>query len=474
MGDEAVTGAAAGVRAGSAARPLVPALVFVALVVAVVGSLGAPLITEVAGGFGVSLAAAQWTLTAPLLVGALATPVLGRLGAGPHRRRVVLATLAVVVAGSLLTVVPSAFGWLLAGRVAQGAGLGLPALMMGVARDHLPAERSGAAIALLSVASIAGIGIGYPLAGLLTDVAGLPAAYGLGLLITAVALAAAWWAVPQAPPGRSGSVDVPGSALLGAALLALLLAISQTGLWADHPVVLAVLPAASALLLAAWVRRERRSDAPLVDLALLRHPAVAGANASMLLGGVGMYLLLTLVTRYVQTPGPAGYGFGVDVFVAGLVLVPFSVLGFAGGRLVPLARGRLAPTTVLAAGGAVILAALLVFAYARGHLWLAFAVMGLLGLGVGAFSAAMPAAILAVTPAEETSSAMSFNQVVRSVGFSVGSALGGLVLEAHTGSGATFPDEAGYTVAALAGAAAMAVTILITLLLRRPAETSAL
>jgi predicted MFS family arabinose efflux permease len=43
----------------------------------------------------------------------------------------------------------------------------------------------------------------------------------------------------------------------------------------------------------------------------------------------------------------------------------------------------------------------------------------------------MPAVILTVTPIGETSSAMAFNQVVRSVGFSLGSAVGGLVLAAH-------------------------------------------
>ncbi|MFC4117225.1 MFS transporter [Nonomuraea zeae] len=468
-----MTGTANESRHGAAGRLLVPALMFIALVVAVVGSLGAPLITAVAGEFEVSLAAAQWTLTAPLLVGAIATPVLGRLGAGPRRRQVILAILAVVVAGSLLTVVAPSFGWLLAGRVAQGAGLGLAALMMGVARDHLPQQRAGAAIALLSVASTVGIGIGYPLAGLLTNVSGLRAAYGLGLLITAGALAAAWRAVPQPPPGRSAVVDVPGAALLGAGLIALSLAISQTALWTEHPALAAALPVAAAVLLAAWVRRERRSAVPLVDFTLLRHPAVAGANVTMFLGGIGMYLLLTLVTRYVQTPASAGYGFGVDVFTAGLVLVPFSVLGFAGGKLAPRLRERLQAATVLAAGGGAVLAALVVFALARGQLWLAFAVMGLLGLGVGAFSAAMPAAILAATPPEETSSAMSFNQVVRSVGFSIGSALGGLVLAAHTGTGATFPAEAGYTTAAWAGAVAMAVTILISLVLRRAAGRTA-
>jgi hypothetical protein len=64
-------------------RRLGLALVAVALVVAVIGSLGAPLITPVATGMDVSLAAAQWTLTVTLFTGAIAGPVLGRLGSGP-------------------------------------------------------------------------------------------------------------------------------------------------------------------------------------------------------------------------------------------------------------------------------------------------------------------------------------------------------------------------------------------------------
>ena len=174
------------------------------------------------------------------------------------------------------------------------------------------------------------------------DVAGLHAAYGIGLLITVVALAAAWWSMPQPPTGRSAVVDVPGAALLGAGLLSLLLAISQTRIWVNNSALAGALLAAATLLICLWVYRENRCATPLVNLALLRHPAVAGVNIVMLLGGIGMYLLLSLVTRYVQTPQSTGCGFGV-----------------------------------------------------------------------GVFSAAMPAAILAVTPPEETSSAMSFNQVIR-------------------------------------------------------------
>ncbi|MCE0447246.1 MFS transporter [Streptomyces tricolor] len=107
------------------------------------------------------------------------------------------------------------------------------------------------------------------------------------------------------------------------------------------------------------------------------------------------------------------------------------------------------------------------FTAARSNLAELFAAMGLLGFGVGGFSAAMPGVILAVTPKSETSSAMSFNYVVRSVGYSLGSAIGGLILAAGTGPGHLFPDDSAYTTAALVGVGAMAITTLTGLALAR-------
>ncbi|WP_422736292.1 MFS transporter [Micromonospora sp. WMMD729] len=451
----------------SEARLLVPALMFVALVVATVASLGTPLITSVATSLHVPLGSAQWTLTVPLLSGAVATPVLGRLGAGPHRRAAILATLAVVVAGSALTVLPLPFGWLLAGRAAQGIGLGLTALMMGVARDHLPEERSAAVIALLSVVSIIGAGIGYPLAALLAEVGGVRAAYGLGLVVTAAALLTAWRSVPDAPEGRSAQLDVPGAVVLAAALLLVLFLAGDRDLWGRHLAVAAGLAVVAVVLLCGWTIIELRSAAPLVDVRAVRHPAVAGANLAMFVGGIGMYLLLTLITRYAQAAPVAGYGFGLTTFVAGLVLVPFSVLGFVAGKLTQKVRTRIADPLLLAGGAVVVGVGFALFAADRSNLTELFAVMGVLGFGVGGFSAAMPGVILAVTPRSETSSAMSVNYVVRSVGYSLGSAVGGLILATGTGPGHLFPDDRAYTTAALVGIGAMAITTLTSLGLAR-------
>ncbi|MCX4682774.1 MFS transporter [Kitasatospora purpeofusca] len=459
----------------SEARPLAPALVFVALVVAAVASLGTPLVTSVATTFHVSLDSAQWTLTIALLSGAVVTPVLGRLGAGPHRRATILATLAIVVAGSALTVLPLPlpFAWLLVGRAAQGVGLGLTALMMGVARDHLPEDRGAATIALISVVSVVGAGVGYPLAALLAEFGGLRAAYGLGLLVTALALVTAWRSVPAAPEGRFAHVNVAAALVLAGGLALVLFLAGGRSLWSRHLAVAAALAVVAVLLLCVWTVSELRTRTPLVGVRAVRHPAVAGANLAMFVGGSGMYLLLTLVTRYAQTPHSAGYGFGLTTFVAGLVLVPFSVLGFVAGRITQRVRERIDGPLLLAGSAAVVGCGFVLFATARSNPAELLAVMGVLGFGVGGFSAAVPGVILAVTPKSETSSAMSFNYVVRSVGYSLGSAVGGLVLAAGTATGRLFPDDDAYTTAALAGVAVMAATTTAALALarRRPPVT---
>lgn len=200
---------------GSAPRRLGLAIVTVAFLGAVIGGVGAPLITSVALGLRVPLDAAQWTLTVTLFAGAIAAPVLGRLGAGSHRRATILTTLALVAAGGLLTAIPLPFGVLLVGRALQGLGLGAVALLMSVARDHLPTERAHATIATVSVASTVGIGVAYPLMGLIDQLAGLRVAYGVGFLLSLAAALIAWRTIPEDAPRPPVRVDAPGAVLLG-------------------------------------------------------------------------------------------------------------------------------------------------------------------------------------------------------------------------------------------------------------------
>ncbi|MCW2606758.1 MAG: transporter, partial [Frankiales bacterium] len=448
-------------------RGLVPVLVLLCTVVSLVSSLGAPLVPTIADVDDVSLSAAQWSLTVTLLVGAVATPTMGRLADGPLRRRVVLGALVVVLLGTVLSALPLGFGALVAGRALQGVGLGLVPLAMAVARDALPPERGRAVIGVLSVSAVAGVGLGYPVTGLVADTLSLHAAFWVGAACTAVALALAVRVLPASTSTRAARLDLPGAVLLGAGVALLVLGLAEGSSWGWASPRLLGAWASAAVLLTLWTRHERRTAAPLVDLSLLRVRAVLTADVTALFAGVGMYLLMSMVTRYVQTPASAGYGFAASVVTTGLVLVPLSVGSVLASRLTPWLGRRLTPELVLPLGSLVFLLALLLFACARGSLWQVLIVMAVAGLGVGCTFSAMPGLLVRAVPAAETGSAMSFNQVLRTIGFAAGSALSASVLQASTPAGEALPTDAGYTTSALLGCGLWALTAVLALVLPR-------
>lgn len=449
------------------------ALVCTALAGAVIGSVGAPLITPVATGMHVSLDAAQWTLTVTLFSGAIAGPVLGRLGGGPYRRFTILATLALVMAGGLLTVLPLPFTALLIGRGLQGLAVAAGALLMSVARTHLPPERSTSTIAALSVATTVGIGVGYPAISLLDQFAGLRAAYGLGLFLSAVALVIAWRTLPAEAPGKLPRIDVTGALLLALGTLGLLLVIADPSLWAT-PWLAGALLAGAAAILAGWAFLELRTTAPLVNLRLLAQGPVLRANLAILVAGTGLYLLFSLFTRYLQTPAGVHYGFALPGVAAGAALIPFSLLGFVAGKTVPRFIKRITERGTYALSVAIAVAGALLFAAGNESLVVVLAAIALLGFAVGGVFAVMPKLVLVGVPQGETASVLSINQIARSIGMSIGSALAGFLLAATTPAGGLLPTQDGYLAAALWALPPLAASVLIIAMNRRRADLAVL
>ena len=443
-------------------RALVPVLIFVGTVVAVISSLGAPLVPAIAEAMGTTLPSAQWSLTVTLLVGAVATPVVGRLGDGPHRRRVMLIVLGVVTAGGVLAALPLGLGWLIAGRALQGFGLGLTPLAIATAREALHGERSRSTIAALSITVVAGVGLGYPVAGLVAELGGVHAAFWAGAGVSLAALLASAAVLPPSPASAPRRLDVVGAVLLGAGLAVLLLALGQAEVWGWTSPLLWVLLAGALVALAAWAFWESRTPFPLVDLRLARGRAAGTAHAAALLVGLANYLLLAAVPVLTQAPPADGAGFGTSIVVAGLALLPFSLASVLSGRLARLLADRAGPQAVLPAAALVQGGAFVLFGLARSQLWEVFLVMAVAGLGVGAAFAAFPALIVSAVPASETGSAMSLNQVLRYTGFAVGSALTATVLTAATPDGGPAPASGGYTTIAVLGVVVCLATALVT------------
>jgi predicted MFS family arabinose efflux permease len=254
-------------------------------------------------------------------------------------------------------------------------------------------------------------------------------------------------------------------------LIALLLAISQGQQWGwDSPSIVALFVAA-AVILGLWVRMQLVHDAPLVDLRQLRHRAVLTADLAAVVLGVAMYMFLTIVTEFVQEPRTLAYGLGASTLVAGLCLVPFSVMSLLASRTTAWFTRRLSANTVLVCGSLVIAAAGVFFALLHGALWEAFVTMGVVGVGFGYTFAAIPGLIARAVPDSETGSAMGLYQVIRYIGFSLGSALVASILAGNTFDGRV--GEHGYVTALWVGTAACALSAGASWLLSRRRETPA-
>jgi MFS family permease len=418
-------------------------LLFVVMVTGIISSLGAPLIPSISDDLGVSLSAAQWSLTATLLVGVVSSPVMGRLGDGPHRRETLLGGLAVVTTGCVISALASSLAVLVAGRAMQGIGLGLVPLGMATARDEVPAAKVPATIGLLSVAGAAGVGAGYPISGLLAGIS-LAAAFWFGAVVCLIAFALSWLFVSSTKGRPAAKLDLPGAVTLTIGLAALLIAIAEGSGWGwGSPQTLGLF-ALAVVFLVLWALLQLRATLPLVDLRLAGIPAVLSADVCAAVVGIAMYMYLSGVSEFVQAPSSLGYGFDASVVLAGLCLVPFSIVGLIGARMLGRMTRIVGERHLLSVGCLVVAAGGLVWALFDGHLWGAFAMMAVLGVGYGLTYAAIPGIIVRAVPESETGSATGFYQVVRYIGFSVGSALAASVLASETPAGSQLPLLAGY------------------------------
>ncbi len=442
-----------------------PTLVTVAALVAIVSSLGAPLIPSIARSDKVSLSAAQWLLTAALMTGALATPAMGRLADGPRKRRVVEFALVVVLAGCVLSAVSSNFVVLVLGRGLQGVGLGLLPVTMAIARSQFTPDKAGRAIATLSVSAAVGAGLAYPITALIAQLFDFRGAFWFGAITVALTLVLVVVVLPRQSDGHSRRFDFVGMATLGVAVVGVSVVLSEGGEWGWTSVPCLGLIALCVVVVGLWIVHELKITDPLVDVRQVRNRSVLTADVSGFLIAAAMYLFLPIIVEFVQIPVASGYGFGTSILVSGLVFVPLSIGSFAASRCLVAYDRHFGVRSLIPFGSLMFALATLFFALEHRALWEAFVAAGIAGIGIGFTFAAMPGFIVRAVPPSETGSAMGFYQVLRSTGLSVGSALAAAMLRAYTHGGHTFPSFEGFRVTLIVATALCVMTALLSYLL---------
>lgn len=388
------------------------------------------LVPTISHEMDVSISTAQWMLTINLLVGAIAAPVMGRLSDGPHKKRILLVALSIILVGSIIAAVAPNFPVFLVGRALQGLSYGIVPMTIALARRYVAAESVPHSISSLSVTFSTGMGIGYPLTGVIAGLFPFQIAFWFAALFVLTAILVVFHVVPAGPDELVHKVpfDYGGACLLSVGLGAVLLAVSEGPAWGWNSLWTVGTFTVAATVLTVWVGTGLRTRYPLVNLRVLRNGEVLLANATAVGLGAAIYIGLSISSLVAQAPASTGYGIALPVLWAGFVMVPLSVGSFGASRLVRVLSPRIGLGTLLPVGAGLMTASGMLLWLAHTELWQVLTCMLVFGLGMGTSYAAMPALIARSVATTELGSSVSFNQVLRTMGSSFGTAAASAVL----------------------------------------------
>jgi EmrB/QacA subfamily drug resistance transporter len=335
-------------------------------------------------GLDVDLRAAQWVVNAYLLVYGMTIVTGGRLADELGRRRIFIVGGGLFGAMSLLCGLAPSIEWLIGARAVMGIGSGLmlPSIV-GMAYAIVPPQRAALAGGFVIGAYGVGMAFGPMLGGGLTELLGWRWTQFVNVPIAVLALLAVWRTVP-APGVTAGRtrIDYPGIVTLSAALVALLLAIDQVGVWGwgDWRIRLAL--AIATALLAVFVLVERRAgEAALIPGDVVRVRGIAVACVLKVLFAPAYSATLLFLPQIMQKLlrfSPLETGFGMVPMLGAYAVVSFAV-GALGRRLA--VRVGIIAGLVGVAGGTFLVSS---FDAAAGFLAL-IPGMVLIGIGLGLF-----------------------------------------------------------------------------------------
>jgi EmrB/QacA subfamily drug resistance transporter len=383
-----------------------------------------------------------WVLTGYLLSASIFTPILGRVGDMIGKKQVLVVALGALAVGSLLAALADSISVMLVARAIQGVGGGVVPLTFGIIRDEFPHEKVPGAVGAIAALSSAGAGLGIVLGGPIVDTLGYHWLFWLPLIMVTIATVAAHLLVPESPIRSPGRINWGAAVLLSGWLVAVLVGVSEAPSWGWGSTRVLGLLSLGVLVAIAWFLSESRSDHPLIDMKMMRRPALWTTNLVALLFGVGLYAIFAFLPEFVQTPRSAGYGFGASVTESGLLLLPMTValffLGLASG---PLTK-RFGSKLVLLTGTIIGVMPFVILSSAHDAVWEIVLSTALLGAGFGLAFSAMPAIIVAAVPAEQTGVANGMNANIRTIGGAIGASAMASVVTSGARHGV--PQVAGY------------------------------
>jgi EmrB/QacA subfamily drug resistance transporter len=393
----------------------------------------------------------QWVVDAYNLVFAALLLTFGSLSDRFGRKGMLLAGLAVVGTASLIGGFTTSPAQLIAARAVMGLGAAMtfPATLSLIANVFTERTERARAIGLWGAIAGVAIAMGPIVGGWLLERFSWASIFIAMAPVAAAAVALVALAVPTSRDPEAAALDLPGLVLSSATMALLVFTIIEAPTYGWTAARSVAGFAGSAVLLAAFIVRERRAAHPMLDVRLFRNMRFSAASVAVTVSFFTLFGFIFLITLYFQFV--RGYG-------------PLST----GVRLLPVALsvgvGSVAGTQLAVRAGTKLIVTTGLVAMAGFYGWVAAttsattsygviaAQMVLYGLGLGLTSAPATESIMGAISRAKAGVGSAINDSTRLVGGTLGVAVLGSVYASVYGSRltATMPAHIPGLVAAIA------------------------
>jgi EmrB/QacA subfamily drug resistance transporter len=258
-----------------------------------------------------SIQSLEWTVNAYVLSYAVFLITGAALGDRFGRRRMFASGLALFTLSSAAAALAPTTAILIAARATQGLGAAIVTpLTLTLLADSFPPQRRGIALGVWSGISGVAVALGPLVGGAVVEAASWHWIFWINVPIGLALVPLALSRLTESY-GPSRRLDLPGLALASSGLFGIVFGLvrSQSQGWTSPEILIAL--GAGAVLVAAFVAHELRTDEPMLPMSFFSHRSFAVTNAVSLSMYFGMFGSIFFLTQYLQnvlhnTPLEAG------------------------------------------------------------------------------------------------------------------------------------------------------------------------
>jgi MFS family permease len=476
-----------------------------------------PAIPDFIVDLDISYEDSSWILAAPLVTGAVMTPIAGKLSDMYGKKKVLLIVLGVFILGLLVGATATDFFSLVTARVMKGIGISMFPIAFSIIRDKFPPQKLAIAQGIFSSTLSGGAVIGLIIGGAIVESFGWRAIF---LFLMPFAIIAKFVYVKELGQQQlvsnkasefcctfthvrqdilltentnsftsssisednldskqkiSKSIDIKGAITLSITVTSFLITLQfLEKVSSNNLIQIIIFSVASIVSLFLFIKIEKKAPFPLIDFKLLKNKIILSANIiNMTVGLTALMVIYQSLPILIQSPPPVGFG-GNASSIANVQL-PYMIVSLifsvASGFVVSK-FGNLRPITIGTIVTSIGFFVLFMFHSTEASI---AAVLVLVAVGLALMQIGSVNVVLTSTPKQFSGISLGMNLLIYLIGASVGPVIAGIYLQADQvfvesdtdGISASFPSLESYNLIFLTAALISVSSIAFAILLNR-------